>query len=96
MLKPDRWCSGACLDIFGVFDGHGGTQSAMYASKSMMPAVLKELSKATQEEAPGIDIHGKHAHASLKAEGKWPRTIQLICSTRDTSLVLDFAGSIGV
>ena len=44
----------------------------MYASKNMMPAVLKELSKATQEEAPGIDIHGKHSHASLKAEGMRP------------------------
>ena len=81
MPKPGSWCSGACLDIFGVFDGHGGKQSAMYASKNMMPAVLKELSKATQEEAPGIDIHGKHAHASLKGEGMWPRRMQPLLQT---------------
>ena len=96
MLKPDCWCSGACLDIFGVFDGHGGKQSAMYASKNMMPAVLKELSKATQEEAPGIDIHGKHAHVSLKAEGLRPRMIRIVCSTFNTLLMPEVAGSSSV
>ena len=91
MLKPEYWCSGACLDIFGVFDGHGGKQSAMYASKHMMPAVLNELSKAIQEEAPGIDIHSKHVHASSKAEGVWQGTVKHACSTVHGLLMHEFA-----
>jgi serine/threonine protein phosphatase PrpC len=58
-----------CLDVFGVFDGHGGKQIANYASKNLMPALLKELSKGAREEARGIDIHSKHAHASATTEG---------------------------
>lgn len=55
--------------MFGVFDGHGGKQIASYASKNLMPALLKELSKGAQEEARGIDIHSKHAHAFTTSEG---------------------------
>ena len=47
----------------------------MYASKHMMPTVLNELSKATQEEVHGIDIHSKHGHASMKAEGVRQRMV---------------------
>ena len=61
---------GPCLDVFGIFDGHGGKQIANYAAKNMMPALLKELSKGSQEEARGINIHSKHPHASQHTGGK--------------------------
>lgn len=42
------------MDIFGVFDGHGGKQAAVYASKHMMGAVLTALNERigqNQDEA---------------------------------------------
>ncbi len=35
----------ASVDVFGVFDGHGGKQAAVYASKHMMGAVLTALNE---------------------------------------------------
>ena len=58
-----------CLDVFGIFDGHGGKQIATYASKHLMPALLKELSSGAPEEAQGIDIHSKHPHGLQGTEG---------------------------
>jgi serine/threonine protein phosphatase PrpC len=35
----------ATLDAFGVFDGHGGKQAAIFASKHMTATMLEELRK---------------------------------------------------
>ena len=62
------------MDLFGIFDGHGGKQAASFASKHMVPAVLEELQAclAKQEEAGqpenGIAIPSKHS-SSAHSEG---------------------------
>ena len=55
------------MDLFGIFDGHGGKQAATFASKHMVPAVLEELEAclAKQQEAEqhenGVAIPSKHS-----------------------------------
>jgi hypothetical protein len=54
------------VDIFGVFDGHGGKQAAVYASKHMMSAVLSALDQHIGKDDEdtcenGMCIPTKHA-----------------------------------
>ncbi|KAK9918098.1 hypothetical protein WJX75_001295 [Coccomyxa subellipsoidea] len=56
----------ASVDIFGVFDGHGGKQAAVYASKHMMSAVLSALDQHIGKDDEdtcenGMCIPTKHA-----------------------------------
>ena len=48
-------CAGpASLDVFGIFDGHGGKQAAAFASKHLVPVLLGELQQGSKpSESPG-------------------------------------------
>lgn len=48
-------CAGsASLDVFGIFDGHGGKQAAAFASKHLAPVLLGELQQGSKpSESPG-------------------------------------------
>ena len=48
-------CAGpASLDVFGIFDGHGGKQAAAFASKHLAPVLLGELQQGSNSsESPG-------------------------------------------
>ena len=42
-------CAGpASLDVFGIFDGHGGKQAAAFASKHLAPVLLGELQQGSK------------------------------------------------
>lgn len=51
---------------FGVFDGHGGKQSATFASKNLLPTVTKFLDRCAGE-APGA--------AASKLQGANPEDV---------------------
>ena len=48
-------CAGpASLDVFGIFDGHGGKQAAAFASKHLVPVLLGELRQGSKpSRSPG-------------------------------------------
>lgn len=54
------------MELFGVFDGHGGKQAAIFASKHMLPVVLEALKQRISEdqlrsqEHKGVGIPAKH------------------------------------
>lgn len=56
----------AFLDMFGIFDGHGGKPAAAFAAKHAMPTLLEELQKGTH---PG-ESHPDDSHpGAAAAEG---------------------------
>jgi hypothetical protein len=58
----------AFLDVFGIFDGHGGKPAAAFAAKHAMPTLLEELQKGARELAG--DSHPGDSHpGAAAAEG---------------------------
>ncbi len=65
------------MEIFGVFDGHGGKQAAVYASKHMMGAVLSALDQHIGKDgqdcqagaSDSMSIPTKHAPDSNREGG---------------------------
>lgn len=49
----------ASLDVFGIFDGHGGKQAAAFASKHLVPTLLAEL-----DSGGAADKGGSHPRAA--------------------------------
>ena len=44
----------ASLDVFGIFDGHGGKQAAAFVAKHLAPVLLGELQQGSKPcETPG-------------------------------------------
>ncbi len=75
----------ATVDVFGIFDGHGGKQAATFASKHMAAALLEELQaclskqQTAEKHGNGIAIPSKHSNgahsegAALAACAELPR-----------------------
>ena len=59
-------CAGpASLDVFGIFDGHGGKQAAAFASKHLAPVLLGELQQGSKpSKSPGSHPYAAAAGGS--------------------------------
>ena len=53
-LLTEHACTGASasLDLFGIFDGHGGKQAANFAAKQLAGHLTKQLGKQPAPAAP--------------------------------------------
>ena len=81
---PSSGCAGkASIDIFGIFDGHGGKQAATYASRHMTDLLVAALNDEEAEEgkledcAPQEQLHNC-GHISEAMSGLWESQDQLI------------------
>ena len=60
----------ASLDLFGVFDGHGGKQAAAFAAKHLLAAAVDELAAGVAkqghggEQENGVTIPARHHHGN--------------------------------
>lgn len=86
--------SGLEYAYFGIFDGHGGREAALYAKEHLLDAIVKQSGFWSNDDAHVLRAikHGFLAtHLGMwKEVGKWPKTMSGQPSTSGTTASIAF------